>query len=502
MTGIPQTGKLSQVPLPRLLAKLNREKVTGALSVSSGNFLKKIYYKDGSAIFASSNFEDDRLGEMLVKAGKITVEQYDRSVEILKKTGKRQGGILVELGYITPKDLFWGVKYQVREIIYSIFLFEKGDYEFTATENIPDEVITLRMSTGNLIYEGVKRIENWTRIRRELPPTDAVLKLSDDPLNLFQEVEFTPHDKKILSLIDGKRKIKQVIESSWLNSFEAMKIIYLIWSLGIVTEKKVDGVSISVDELLKPVSEGEETLKKRVTEFHRKMPLMDKYEILEVKKGASAEEIKRNYYRLAKEFHPDRFFDSDDKDLRSKLSAIFDAVTAAYNSLKGNEPARAEEFDLKEPAQKKADPKSAAPKKITARPVQMQKAVSKPAQAGKSVHSAEEEVRTGLDFLKKGDLDSALKSLRKATALEPLKASNWSCLALALSRSPNGLKEAEEALYRAIKLEPANAEYYANLGLLYLKGKMPEKARRLFEKSLALNSDNMKARQGLKQLGN
>ena len=103
---------------------------------------------------------------MLIKAGKITMEQCDESVRLLKRTGKRQGAILVDLGYLTPKDLFWGVKYQVMEIIYSLFQIEDGEYEFLEGEIPHDEVITLKMSIGNLIYEGVKRIDNWTRIRK------------------------------------------------------------------------------------------------------------------------------------------------------------------------------------------------------------------------------------------------------------------------------------------------------------------------------------------------
>ena len=162
--GIPFKGNLKDCSLPRILIELNRGRETGTLSIATSLFTKKIYMREGNVIFASSTFEDDRLGEMLIKAGKITMEQYDKSVELLKSTGRRQGAILVELGYITPKDLFWGVKYQVKEIIYSLFQLGEGDYEFV--ENIPpDEVITLKLSTNHLIYEGVIKINNLTKIR-------------------------------------------------------------------------------------------------------------------------------------------------------------------------------------------------------------------------------------------------------------------------------------------------------------------------------------------------
>ena len=130
MMDITLKGNIRDFSIPRILLYLNRNRKTGTLIIRTPAFTKKIFLIKGDAIFASSTYEDDRLGEMLLKAGKITMEQYDRSVELLKQTGKRQGAILVELGYLAPKDLFWGVKYQVEEIIYSIFQLEDAEYNF------------------------------------------------------------------------------------------------------------------------------------------------------------------------------------------------------------------------------------------------------------------------------------------------------------------------------------------------------------------------------------
>jgi hypothetical protein len=87
-------GNTKDISLIKILVYLNRKRETGTLSLKTPAFTKKIYINLGDAIFASSTYEDDRLGEMLLKAGKITVEQYDQSVELLKSSNKRQGAIL------------------------------------------------------------------------------------------------------------------------------------------------------------------------------------------------------------------------------------------------------------------------------------------------------------------------------------------------------------------------------------------------------------------------
>ncbi|MDA8168562.1 MAG: DUF4388 domain-containing protein [Nitrospiraceae bacterium] len=510
MSEFPANGNLSCIAFPKLLMSLNRQRVSGTLSFFVDGIVKRIYFRKGDAIFASSTYEDDRLGEMLVKSGKITMEQYDRSVELLKKTGRRQGAILVELGYLTPKELFWGVKYQVREIIYSLFSCDQGEYAFEDGV-IPNEVITLKMSMGNLIYEGVKRIDNWTRIRREMPGTGTLMKLNDDPLSLFQDVEFTTQDKKIISLVEGTRTIKQIIEDSWLNSFEATKILYVLWSIGIITGNKVEGAGMPVEEIFKPIPEGEETLRRKVDELYQRLSALDAYGLLEATASSTQEEIKKNYYRLAKEFHPDRFFDSDDMSLKDKLQAVFDAITGAYNELRKDIFAEDGPF----PGDGGPDDGSSFESLNAEETVQDGEPVEaeiESAASGLFSESAEtsvalqaraaQESREGQDALKRGDIEAALGHFREAVRLDGNKPSYWSHLAFAVSRTGDGFGEAEHAMLEAIRLDPTKGDYYANLGLLYLKEEMPEKARRQFEKSLAIEPSNQKARIGLRQLEN
>lgn len=243
-------GSLKEHSFPKILADLDKVKATGTLAVATQAFKKNIYLKDGRVIFASSTVKDDRLGEMLVRAGKIGIRQYDESVELLKRTGKRQGAILVELGYITPKDLFWGVKYQVKEIIYSLFRLEEGTFEFNENMPPPDEVITLKMSTDSLIYEGVKKIDSLTRIRGELPDGDAILALAEDPQGISGKIDLPSQDKMILSLVDGKRPLKQLLEESRTNSFNAMKTFYAFLLIGLITEKRSRAESLRIEDIL------------------------------------------------------------------------------------------------------------------------------------------------------------------------------------------------------------------------------------------------------------
>lgn len=478
MTKIPLKGRVQEISLPRVLVQLNRRRMTGTLMLTTPVFIKKAFLVKGDAIFASSTYEDDRLGEMLIKAGKITLEQYDKSVELLKQTGKRQGAILVELGYLSPKDLFWGVKYQVREIIYSLFQLEEAEYEFIEDDIPSHEVITLKMSMGNLIYEGVKRIDNWTRIKKEMPSPESILALSHDPAALFQDIELTQQDRNMLSMVDGKKTIKELIDGSLVGSFEAMKILYVLWSIGVLEEKEKEPETAEMiqetvlhgEEILKPLSEDDEIFRMRVDQIFKNLDNLDPYQLLEVGKDTDEETLTKNYYKLSKEYHPDRYFATSDASVKDKLTAIFDAVTHAYSVLRGT---------IQEKGAEQAAP------------------VQEETVAASAHVDADGYYRKGIENLKQGHFENAVSSLKKATQANPENAKYWSYLSLALSKLPDQLREAEGSLFEAIKIEPNNADHYVNLGLIYLKGGMKKRAYGQFEKALRLDPDNSKARKGL-----
>lgn len=383
---IPQKGSLKDLDFSNLLLKLHNQRSTGTIIIKGSSFTKSVYIKKGDVIFASSSLDDERLGEMLIKAGMITKDEYDLSVEILKKTGKKQGAILVELGFLTPKQLFEGLKFQIREIIYSIFPLRDADYEFLEGELPEEEVIGLRIDIKELISEGKKRIEG------------------------------------------------------------------------------------SHSEQEEPLNEEERQLKKKAEEFHLRLKEMSAADILQITEESSPEEIKRNYYRLAKEFHPDRAFNSKDRELKEMLTNIFDAITKAYDEL-NDENKRAEFF------------------RRVARPRQEEQR-----------HDFSEQFRRGVEEFRKGNYWGAAEVFRWITRLDPRSIKAWSFLSHSLSNIPGRLKDAETAILEAIKLDPFNADLYASLGHIYLKAGLRKRAKRQFDKALNIDSSNKEAIRGLEQI--
>jgi hypothetical protein len=225
-------GQLSELPLPDLLQLIRTHKATGILTVVLGGARKAVYVRDGRVVFASSNLPNDRLGEILIHEGKITVEEYEASIKGISK-GRRQGRVLVEMGALSPKDLWEGVQFQVREIVYSIFQWEEGQFHFEAS-NLPEkERITVDLDIVDLVLQGVRRVDAGGPIQARYPELDLVLeRVPEQPVPRLE-----PYEEHVLKLVDGERTVLELCKDSEIGDNETLKVIYSMHAAGIVRSK-------------------------------------------------------------------------------------------------------------------------------------------------------------------------------------------------------------------------------------------------------------------------
>ena len=108
-----------------LLDALHAAERSGLLQYAHRDHGKWIYLHRGEVVFAASNQRVDRLGECLLRAGVLTLEQL-REAERRFTPPARFGKVLVEHGFLTPRELWNGVKYQVEEIVRSLFAMPAG----------------------------------------------------------------------------------------------------------------------------------------------------------------------------------------------------------------------------------------------------------------------------------------------------------------------------------------------------------------------------------------
>jgi curved DNA-binding protein CbpA len=467
------SGLLKYYPLSDILLDLQRSDATGTLEIRSDPACKQIFLKNGIMVFAASNSEEDRIEEILLRNGKITNDQYYQLANIAGKTRKLQGKTLVEMGFLEPRDLFISVKHQCEEIVLSLFPWEDGRVAFIEGP-LPSEIPTFKLNAANLIFHGIKRINKPEYFQSVSPPLDTIVYYSEEPINLFQDIHFSENDQYVFSLVDSKITVGEMFSISSLGEFPTMKIISALLSTrmivpigkGFIPDKNI------VKIIREPRKGIDSAFIERVQDIFKRLESMDYYTILGIDRRASQNEVKKAFYKCAKEFHPDRHFGVSSEAIKVKLNAIFAFINDAHRIL--SDPAERAGYDGN-----------------------LSGSASKP--EIDKVETARVRFQEGKASLRKGLYEDAAMLFGQAVYFDGSAAEYHFCLGTTYAKL-HKLRDAEKAINDALEIDPRNAEYVAELGQIYLLLGFRSRAKSTFEKAIKLDPSNRKANECLKSV--
>ncbi len=175
-------------------------------------------------------------------------------------------------------------------------------------------------------------------------------------LNL-NELSLSPEEGFLFSRVDGSTSLGRLAQESGMKTDRAQKVFDSLGKKGIITwdgedpageipskevlseEEAYDGIEFDPFELAEDIDLDEDT-KKKILFLHAKMKELTHYKMLRVDRRADPKEIKRAYFGVSKEFHPDTFFRKSIGSYKSKIEAIFKRISNAYEVL-SNEQKRA-----------------------------------------------------------------------------------------------------------------------------------------------------------------
>lgn len=226
-------GSLSESSLMELLSSISRSRETGVLNFHDLGRWKAIYFKEGQIVYATSNVLDDRLGEFLLKQGKITVRQFLDASKLISP-GKRLGAVLVDLEILSTDELLIAIQQQVQEIVYSLFEWTQGEYEFVMKDLAAEGPITLDLNTENVILEGIRRIRDFTRIFSGLGSIDTVLRRSENADMQTFKLDLDADESQVLSMVNGRLNLEQILSLSYLPNFETLRILFALASVAVL----------------------------------------------------------------------------------------------------------------------------------------------------------------------------------------------------------------------------------------------------------------------------
>lgn len=321
--------------IPNLLHRFYMEKATGLLHLHHGSAKKVVYIKDGYPIFTRSNVLNECLGRMLVKEGQLTQVDCDQSVERSRASGRLQGTELIDMGLLTPQDLHQALIRQVTEKLLATFAWRDGTWQFVTGKDFKRNVTRIQLTPAAIIAKGIERFWTPTQLDDYLAPFRSdYLKQTEDPKYRFQDIELSNRGQAILKKCRGARTLEQILDEHPLARREVQKILSALLISELI-ERHTMPQEVAEDipgEAEEKVVDSK--LRHKILDDYQRIVGSNYFSALGIAEDGSSAEARRAYYRLAKEYHPDRYLGGDlSREMHAKINEIFQYITQAYTVL-------------------------------------------------------------------------------------------------------------------------------------------------------------------------
>ncbi|MEB2343944.1 MAG: response regulator [Deltaproteobacteria bacterium] len=539
----PLRGALEALPFPALLHEVHGLRASGVLRFEDGPRRKDIELVDGRAASVRSNLPGERLGEWLLRSGRIDRTVFQESIRRMHRGEGLQGEVLRAMQALTEEELADALQQHADEKLFEIFAWRRGRYELTLGARLERaSTLAVRRSPADVIRVGVAT-------RFPIERIDAVLRshadhfafASSNPFYSFQEIELDDADVKLL--VEGERGI--ALRSLLVRPIEVRRSAYALLETALLELR--DGASVrsrgpaarvrlhgqppragagaappaaqqgaraaaaspaadpapaqapaprptpratATAATARTAAAGEPAEHAHYAADHEQRAALaallvrlrspSPFEKLGLRPDATALEIRTAYTELAKRAHPDRFAAASEV-VRDLAEEAFREITRAYQALS----------DPSDLAAYRADPIRDARN-------------AKAQEEAQRALAAEQEFQRGEARLRAYDWAGALAHFERACELYPdegeyLAFYGWSYY-LTHGHDEQVFRKAFELVRRGAKLAPERDKPYLFLGRLCQAAGRLEMAEKMFTKAVERRPDSTEALRELRLL--
>jgi Domain of unknown function (DUF4388)/DnaJ domain len=490
------SGALSAESLARVLGTLHGERHTGVLHLSRSTERLTLRFVDGHVVSGAQG-PSGRLGDILERCGHLSRPDLDLALEKAALEGRRLGPVLVEEHLVSREAVQEALRLQVRDVLFAALFWGFGAYRFEPDAGPTfDEEISLEISTTALIFEVVSALESPGAVLRSLVDPRTPVEAAPDGLARLraEHAPLGPADAYVLSRADGTLGVEGLGETAPFARADIERSALALLCCHALLPRPGAGIDPNETVALSREQRGlqperfialrkqdlEDTLRSFVGKSH--------FEVLGVPPTASAEEVKRAYMRLAREYHPDA---ARHPDLVEATKGVFLRVSEAHNVLGSADSRQRHEQDLglrnvPIPAPAEATATAGATPAEEAHPLP---------DGSVALPEAERLLAAGKPFEAVALLEDVLPHLRGL-----VRNSARLVRAQAYLKTPSGSRPAETELRDLLQEDPSCLEACLMLGRLYRDHGLSRRAAKEFSRALEIAPGHPEAVRELRTL--
>lgn len=228
-------GNLRDFTITQLLNLINLARKTGTLVVEGPSETAWVSFKEGKLAYSKLGRNDNSLATVLYKEKHLSKRQYRVIREKAKSiSDKELGLLLINANYLTQEDILTALQHEFIGVIYRLFTWVEGIFQFEDNVLPPKGKITLKIGLENIIIEGSRQLREWEQLQDEIPSLDMALKFSERPGTDIKNVNLSVEEWRVASYINPKNSIHQIAKALNMNDLEIRRIVYGLIQAGLV----------------------------------------------------------------------------------------------------------------------------------------------------------------------------------------------------------------------------------------------------------------------------
>lgn len=254
-------GDLSTIGLGEVFQMISMSQKEGTLIVQDTESRKCVFFgATGVQLLSSGKRKGMKVGEMLLRAGKVTEGELEDALENGRIQKKMVGEVLVESGVVSQEEIQRIIREQIEEEIYDLFLWKKANFEFVegpAADELKDQdaqVTKLSFDVNGLLLEAVRRADEWAIINQSVPSIDSIFTFVSESDRHEEDKTSNDLGKRVYRLVDGRTPISEIVENTGVSKFETCKVLVDLYNRGRV---RLLTVPETMDLAVKRMNEGQ-----------------------------------------------------------------------------------------------------------------------------------------------------------------------------------------------------------------------------------------------------
>ena len=470
--------RIEITPFAVIAGDILQNRRTGHLTILWHQTRRVLYWSQGELVLIVSSTADESLAHYLVRRGAIPM---DKAAQIAAAEPLDAVSAFHEAGGLDLSARQSLLRDWIAAQFLPLFSLDEGTVAFTDDVAIEPEKRVFLQSTAVLILEGVRSITNGLVLRRSLGDLKREIEPGREAHMSLDTLPLSDAERHIAECLSGPTTIEAFLKTCGADTVSAARVVIAMLALGVFAfvdytrQQQISGDDMQRDlELLAAIGASDQRSLRAVA-LSRQLPQIDHYQILDVPRAATRQQIVTSAELMQKKYDPMTY----PPIVRDSVQAINRRIDEASAVLR--DPVRRQEYDrlLAQRSARGAD--------------ELQKRVAQRSIAEHNFHKA-------VELSAGGDYYGAIVLLKQAVEFAPDHAQAWFLLGACQERNPKWRREAAESYQRALAIDPNFVDALISLGDLYKSEGLASRAQSCYEDVLKIESENQEAKRRLQAI--